>query len=80
MTAYSAIHEDREQQNDRQRDADKPEQRTFSETHDRLRYFTADETHRGSFGSMRAASSIDFAQPRRESCTGKRQTFRRRAL
>jgi hypothetical protein len=36
-TVSSAIHEDREEQNDRQRDADKPEQRTFSQTHDRLR-------------------------------------------
>ena len=62
MTVYSAIHEDREQQNDRQRDADKPEQRTFSETHDHLRCFTGDETRAGFFGSMRAASFVDFAQ------------------
>jgi hypothetical protein len=30
------MHEDRKQQNDRQRDADQPKQRTFSETHRRL--------------------------------------------
>jgi hypothetical protein len=29
----SVMHEDRKQQNDRQRDADQPKQRTFSETH-----------------------------------------------
>jgi hypothetical protein len=34
--ASSAVHEDREEQNDRQRDADEPEQRAFSETHGRL--------------------------------------------
>jgi hypothetical protein len=33
----SVMHEDRKQQDDRQRDADQPKQRTFSETHRSLR-------------------------------------------
>ena len=32
----STVHEDSKEQNDRQRDADEPKQRTFSESHDRL--------------------------------------------
>jgi len=77
MTVYSAIHEDREQQNDRQWDADKPKQRTFSETHGRLRCFTADETRARSFGSTRAGSFVDFVQATARVLHGKeRQTFR----
>src|SRR6478736_899435 len=71
MTVYSAIHEDREQQNDRQWDANKPKQRTFSETHGRLRVSLQIKlvpvplVPRG-----RAHSSISCKQ-RRESCTAK---------